>query len=68
MVNGIHSLLFNVIPVIPVFNTLGGLVSYLLHFCLFGYSGVQHILCCVFDLFVFVLCTLYCQFLWIVHF
>ena len=30
--------------------------------------GVQHILCCVFVLFVFVLCTLCCQFLWIVHF
>jgi hypothetical protein len=31
-------------------------------------SGVQHILCCVFALFVFVLCTLCCQFLGIVHF
>ena len=29
-------------------------------------SGVQHILCCVFVLFVFVLCTLWCQCLWIV--
>ena len=26
------------------------------------YSGVQHILCCVFVLFFFVLCTLFCQF------
>jgi hypothetical protein len=31
-----------------------------------AYSGVQHILCCVFVLFFFVLCTLCCQFLWIV--
>ena len=30
--------------------------------------GVQHILCCVFDLFFFVLCALCCRFLWIVHF
>ena len=36
-------------------------------FSLFAYSGVQHILCCVFALLVFVLCTLCCQFLWIVH-
>ena len=27
--------------------------------CLFVHSGVHHILCCVFLLFVFVLCTLY---------
>ena len=32
------------------------------------YTGVQHILCCVVVLFVFVLCTLCWQFLWIVHF
>ena len=32
------------------------------------YSGVQPILCCVFVLFFFVLCTLFCQFLWIVLF
>jgi len=31
--------------------------------CLFAYSGVQHILCYVFALFVFVLCALCCQFL-----
>ena len=30
------------------------------------FSGVQHILCCV--VFFFILCTLCCQFLWIVHF
>ena len=35
--------------------------------CVFAYSGVQHILCCVFVLFVFVLCALCCQFLYIVH-
>ena len=40
-------------------------MSYLRYLCLFANSGVQHILCCVFGLFVFVLC---CQFLWIVHF
>ena len=38
---------------------------YLRYVCLFAYSGAQHILCCVFVVFYFVLC---CQFLWIVHF
>jgi hypothetical protein len=38
-------------------------MSYLPYLCLFAYSDVQHILCCVFDLFFFVLCTLSCQFL-----
>jgi hypothetical protein len=37
-------------------------------FVFFGYCGLQHILCCVLVLFVFVLCALCCQFLWIVHF
>ena len=32
---------------------------YLRYFCLFAYSGVQHILCCVLSLFVFVLCSVY---------
>jgi hypothetical protein len=41
-------------------------MSYLRYLCLFTYSDVQHTLCCVFVLFVFVLCTLCCQFLWIV--
>jgi hypothetical protein len=36
-------------------------------FTLFAYSGIQHILRCVFDLFVFVFCTICCQFLWIVN-
>jgi hypothetical protein len=31
------------------------------------HSGIQHIFCCVFVLFFFVLCTLCCQILWIVH-
>jgi hypothetical protein len=47
---------------------LGGLMSYLRYLSLFVYSGVQHILCSVFVFFFFVLCTLYCQFLWIVLF
>jgi len=33
-------------------------MSYLCYLCLFAYSGVQHILCCVFALFFCVLCTL----------
>jgi hypothetical protein len=45
-----------------------GLMSYLRYLCFLVYSGVQHILCCIFVLFYFVLCTPYCQFLWIVHF
>jgi hypothetical protein len=32
------------------------------------YSGFQHIFVCYFVLFFFVLCTLCCQFLWIVYF
>jgi hypothetical protein len=36
--------------------------------CLLAHSGVKYILCCTFDLFFFVLCTLCFQFLWIVHF
>jgi hypothetical protein len=35
------------------------------YLCLFAHSGVQHILCCVFVLFFFVLC---CKFPCIVHF
>jgi hypothetical protein len=34
------------------------IVPYLRYLCLFVHSGVQHILCCVFVLFVFVLCLL----------
>jgi len=42
-------------------------MSYLRYLCLFAHSGVQNILPCVFVLFVFVLCTLCCQTLWIVN-
>jgi hypothetical protein len=35
--------------------------------CLLAYSGTQHILWCIFVVIVFVLCTLCCQFVWIVH-
>jgi hypothetical protein len=47
---------------------LGGLVSYLRYLCVFAYSGVRHLVFCVFVLFVFVVSTLCCQFLWIVLF
>ena len=47
---------------------IAGLMSCLRYWCLFVYSGVHHILRCVFVLFVFVLCTPCCQFLWIVQF
>ena len=50
----------------PLF--VGGLMSYLRYLCLFAYSGVQQILCCVFVFVFFVLCDLCCQFLWIVQF
>ena len=43
-------------------------MSHVRYLCLFAHSGVQRILCCVFVLFVFVLCTLCYQFLWIVYF
>jgi len=43
-------------------------MSYLRYLCLFAHSDVQHILCCVFALFFFVLCTLCYQFLWVVLF
>jgi hypothetical protein len=44
---------------------LGYTLRYL---CLFAYSGVQYILCCVFVLFFFILCTLCFQILWIANF
>jgi hypothetical protein len=43
-------------------------MSYLCYLCLFAYTGVHQILCCVFALFFFVLFTICCQFFWIVHF
>jgi hypothetical protein len=42
-------------------------MPYLPHLYVFALSGVQHILCCVFVLFVFVLC-LCCLLIWIVNF
>jgi hypothetical protein len=47
---------------------VGGLMSYLCYLCLYAHSGVQHVLGCVFVFLDFVLCTLSCQFLCIVHF
>ena len=38
-------------------------MSYLRYLCLFVYSGIKHILCCVFVWFFFVLCILCYQFL-----
>ena len=43
-------------------------MPFLRYMCLSAYNGFQHIVCCVFALFVSVMCTLCCQFLWIVHF
>jgi hypothetical protein len=42
-------------------------VSYLRYLCLFAHSDVQHVSYYIFVLFFFVLCTLCCQFLYIVH-
>jgi len=39
---------------------VGGLMSHWRYLCLLAFSGVQHILCYVFVLFVFVLRTLCC--------
>ena len=39
-------------------NLIHFVMSYLRYLCLLAHSGVQHILCCVFVLFFFVLCTL----------
>jgi len=47
---------------------VGGVMSYLRYLCLFTYSVVHHILCCVFALFFCLLCTICCHCLWIVHF
>ena len=37
---------------------VGGIMFYLRYLCLLVHSGVQHILCCVFGLFIFVFCTI----------
>jgi hypothetical protein len=39
-------------------------MSYLRYLLFVAHNGVQHILCCVFVLFFFVLCGLCCQFHW----
>jgi hypothetical protein len=45
------------------------LMSYLRYLWgFFAHSGVQHILCCSIVLFIFVLCSPCCQFVWIVIF
>ena len=38
---------------------VGGTMSYLCYLCSFVHSGVQHVLCCVFALVLFVLCLLH---------
>ena len=45
-----------------------GFISCLCYLCLLVCGGIQHILCCAFVLFFFVLCDQCDQFLWIVHF
>jgi hypothetical protein len=50
-----------------VFTSSCLFMSYLRYLCLFVYSGLQPISCWVFVLFFFVLCTLCCQFLWIIY-
>ena len=46
-----------------------GLKSYLRYLCLLTYSGIQHILCCVFCFVCLVSCVPnVCKFLWIVNF
>jgi hypothetical protein len=47
---------------------VGVVMPYLRYLCLLAHSCVLHILSCVFVLFCFFLCTLCCQFLWIVYF
>jgi hypothetical protein len=56
-----------------VFNCVQELCTFGLYMCGYQmktiqkvYSGVQHIMCCGFAMIFFVLCTLCCQFLWIV--
>ena len=50
-------------------SSLQGRMSCLRYLCLVVYNGTQHILCCVFVfvLFFFVLYTLSCQFIQVVH-
>ena len=46
---------------------VGGFMSYLGYLCFFAYRVVQHILRVFLLLLFFILCTLCCHFLWIVH-
>jgi hypothetical protein len=47
---------------------VGGLMSYLPYLCLFAYSGIQHIWCCLLcSCSSCVLCAQCSQFLWIVY-
>jgi hypothetical protein len=59
----------NMLLILDILTRLlvGGLMSYSRYLCLFVYSGVQYILCCVL-VFCPSYCTVCCQFLWIVHF
>ena len=62
----LHNTMFGSSLYLPLF--VWGFMSYLRYLCLFAYSGVQHILCCIFVLFIIVLYGPCCQFLWIVYF
>ena len=42
-------------------------MSNLRYMCFLSHSGVQHILCFTFGVFVCVCCAICCQFVWIVH-
>jgi hypothetical protein len=48
-------------------SSLQGRMSCLCYLYLVVYNSTQHILCCVFVLFFFVLCTLSCQFIQVLH-
>jgi hypothetical protein len=47
----------------PSISGSGSGYTFYRYLCSLAYCGVQNILCCVFVLFVFVLCTQCCQFL-----
>ena len=68
MISELKRMFGSSLPPVVKKNTffVGGLMSYLCYLFLFVYSGVQHILCCVFVLFSW--SCLCCQFLCKVHF